>query len=253
MDVDLAVLMCASNAESYIAESIESILNQTYGNFEFIIVENGSTDQTWDIIKSYKDVRIKPFRTKLKQLIFSLNYGLMQTTAKYIARMDADDIAYPQRLEKQISYFIKNPETTILGTAIELFGEKDFNKKFIYFPESNKEIRKRLPYFFSICHPSVMFKREDVLNFNGYEQSRLCEDLDLWLRMSRDKKTIFANLSEPLLKYRIHRNQIRNNKNGYYMVASILFKEALINKDIRCFLGMLLTFLKSISARNSLK
>ena len=117
MNPKTAVLLCVHNGEPFIKEAIESILNQTYKDFEFVIVENCSTDNTWQIIESYTDPRIKAFQTSFKQLSFNLNHGLMQTKSEYIARMDADDISKPRRLEQQIAYLEANPDIDVLGTA----------------------------------------------------------------------------------------------------------------------------------------
>ena len=247
MSPKLAVLMCANNAELFIREAIESILNQTYSNFEFIIVENGSNDKTWNIIKSYDDFRIKAFRTDLTQLIFNLNYGLLQTKAEFVARMDADDISKPERLERQIRYLDAHPDITVLGTAFESFGD-NIQTKVTSLPVTDRQIRKRLPFYFSICHPTVIFRREDVLKHGGYINGKHCEDMDLWLRLSRDKTVRFSNLSEVLLKYRISQKQIKGNIEGYAGVAGILLKEALVQKSPKLFMASVFACLKAFKA-----
>ncbi len=243
MNPEAAVLLCAYNGESFIAEAIESILNQTYKDFEFIIVENCSTDNTWQIIKSYTDPRIKAFQTNFKQLSFNLNYGLMQTKAEYIARMDADDIAKPQRLERQIAYLEAHPDIDVLGTAYELLGNND-EGKIITLPATDKSIRRRLPFRFCFCHPSVIFKREAILNHGGYQGAKFCQDMDLWLRLSQDKTIKFANLQEPLLRYRIHPDQAKGRREVDIIGASLLFREALVQRSPLLFLGFLVAILK---------
>jgi glycosyltransferase involved in cell wall biosynthesis len=243
MNPKVAVLLCVHNGELFIRETIESILNQTYKDFEFIIVENCSTDNTWQIIKSYTDHRIRAFQTNFKQLSFNLNYGLMQTKAEYIARMDADDIAKPKRLEHQIAYLKVNPDIDVLGTAYELFGNND-EGKIITLPATDKAIRRRLPFRFCFCHPSVIFKRETILNHGGYQGGKYCQDADLWLRLSRDKTVKFANLQESLLKYRIHPNQAKGQREVGIIMAGQVFREALVQKSPRMFLGFLVAVLK---------
>jgi glycosyltransferase involved in cell wall biosynthesis len=243
MKPKLAVLMCAHNSEMFIRDAIESILNQTYSDYEFIIVENGSTDKTWDIIRSYDDSRIKAFKTELAQLIFNLNYGLLQTDAKLIARMDTDDISEPERLERQMKYLDSYPEVCVLGTALKLFGN-NIKSKVIILPETDKKIRRKMPFFFSICHPTVIFRRETIIKYGGYISGKHCEDLDLWLRLSRDKSIKFANLPDVLLKYRINSSQIKGRVEGYAGAAGTLISESLIQKSPRLFLASLFTCLK---------
>lgn len=244
MNPKVAVLMCAHNSESFIREAIESILNQTYSDFEFIIVENGSTDRTWKIIKSYTDPRIKVFQTSVKQLTYNLNYGLKHTQAELIARMDADDISEPTRLSQQIQFMERNPRITVLGTAFQILGEGK-NGNVITMPATNKSIRRYLPFRFCFCHPSVMFRKKTIDNIGGYKASGPCQDLELWLRLSRDKKIQFANLDKPLIKYRIHPNQIKGSKKAYKAAATYLFKEALQQRSLLFFLGSLFTLLKA--------
>ena len=247
MSPKVAVLMCAHNSELFIRESIESILNQTYSDFEFIIVENGSTDRTWDIIKSYNDSRIKAYRTSLKQLIFNLNYGLMQTEAEFVARMDSDDISKPERLEHQMAYFDAYPNTTVLGTAFEVFGDGMPNK-IVTLPATDRSIRGRLPFVFSICHPTVIFRSAAILEHGGYTGTKYCQDLDLWLRLSRDKTVKFANLPVTLLRYRIHPHQIKGSKVAYATVASTLFREALVQNSPYLFSASIFACLKILRA-----
>jgi glycosyltransferase involved in cell wall biosynthesis len=242
----VAVLLCVSNAELFIREAVESILNQTYSDFEFIIVENGSLDNTWGIIKSYKDARIKAFQVPLKQLTFSLNYGLIQTKAEYIARMDADDIAMPDRIASQVAHLDANPDVAVLGTAIEFFnGEKPL--KTITFPLTDRDIRRRLPFFFSICHPSVMFRRAAVMEAGGYT-GRHNEDFELWLWLMRNKNIKFANLPGALLMYRIHSGQIKGARESYAAAFGALLREAVCLKSPRLLFAAVFTCLKSVRA-----
>ncbi len=243
MNPKIAVLLCVHNGKLFVREAIESILNQTYKDFEFIIVENCSTDDTWQIIKSYTDPRIKAFQTSFKQLSYNLNYALMQTKAEYVARMDADDIAKPQRLEHQIAYLEDHPEVGVLGTAFELFGDKN-EGKIITLPATDNAIRRRLPFRFCFCHPSVMFKRETILKYSGYQGAKFCQDMDLWLRLSRDNTIKFANLREPLLRYRIHQDQAKGRREVDITGASLLFREALVQRSPLLFLGFLVAILK---------
>ncbi|MBN1456567.1 MAG: hypothetical protein JW912_01795, partial [Sedimentisphaerales bacterium] len=134
-------------------------------------------------------------------------------------------------------------EVDVLGTAFELFGDNNKDKTFIL-PETDKAIRKRLPFRFCFCHPSVMFKRELVLAHGGYQGGRYCQDVDLWLRLSRDKSVKFANLREVLLEYRIHPGQAKWSRETGILNASQLFRESLMQRSPLLFLGFLLAVIK---------
>ncbi len=154
--------------------------------------------------------------------------------------MDADDISKPERLGRQITYLDTRPDITVLGTAFELFGD-DIQTKVVTLPTTDKQIRRRLPFVFSICHPTVIFRRKVILKHGGYLGGKHCEDLDLWLRLSRDKAVKFANLREPLFKYRMSLGQIKG-------VASILFKEALVQNSPYLFSAFVFACLKIFRA-----
>lgn len=248
MSVKVAVLLCAHNSEKYIKEAIDSILAQTYKDFEFIIVENASTDKTWEIIQSYKDTRIKAFQTPIKQLSFNLNFGMAQTKAEYIARMDADDIARPDRLARQVEFLESCPDVCVLGSAFEFFGDKN---KLVRMPQTDSQIRRNLPFRFCFCHPSVMFRRKTILDAGGYQGSRFCQDVDLWLRLSRDKNIKFANLPDVLLDYRVHPNQAKGSRECFIINSGQLFKEALIQKSPIIFAGFILSLFKILQGRKN--
>ncbi|MDI9430236.1 MAG: glycosyltransferase [Planctomycetota bacterium] len=247
MSSTVAVLMCAHNSAAFIREAIESILNQTYRDFEFIIVENGSTDGTWEVIQSYSDPRIRAFRTPLKQLTFNLNFGLIQTQAHYIARMDADDVAKPERLKRQVAYLDAHPEVAVLGTAFEMLNGKKDVPEVVVLPTTDAAIRKRLPFRFAICHPTVMFRREVIFEYGGYRAGGLCQDIDLWIRLSRDRTLQFGNLPESLLKYRVHPDQAKGRREGYIAVSSILLRESLVQRSSPLFGGFLLSIAKLLA------
>ncbi len=222
-NVEVSVLMSAYNSENFIEDAIESILNQTYINFEFIIVDDGSTDKTLSIIKSFKDKRIKLIQnSKNLGLTKSLNIGLEIAEGKYVARMDADDICKLDRLFLQLNFLKNNPDVGVLGTDITFINET--GKKFESVAKLKKLktrnlisyfINKQKPKTHNLCvwyllfkncfyHPTVMFNKEIIINSGGYK-ARRSEDLDLWIRLYN--KTKFANLKTPLLYHRIHSNQ----------------------------------------------
>lgn len=243
----VSVLMCVRNGGKVLGEAIGSVLGQSYRDFEFVIVENASTDDTPDILACYarRDPRIKIYRTDIPRLGFNLNYGLARINSALVARMDADDIALPERLAKQVAYFESHPETDVLGTAFETFGEECESEQFVL-PLLDAEIRRRLPFRFSICHPSVMFKRSSVLAAGGYEDFLFAQDLNLWLRMARKKDVVFANLPEVLLRYRVHADQSKGSLSAYLSAARVLWREGVNNRPLTHFSAAAFSIIKMI-------
>ena len=242
----ISVVMPVYNSETYLQESANSILNQTYTNFEFIVINDGSTDRSLDILTEYlrKDNRIAIINQQNSGLSNSLNRGIELSRSNLIARMDADDIAEPTRLEEQVNFIDQNPQVVVLGTAFLLFGG-NIESKIVTMPATNKTIRKNLPFRFCLCHPTVMFRRKTIVDAGGYQGTGPCQDLELWLRLSRNKTLQFANLEEPLLKYRIHQDQIKGGRNAYKAAAYYLLKEALKQQSISFFFGSVLAVFKN--------
>ena len=212
--------MPAYNAEKWIAEAIDSILNQTYENIELLIYDDGSTDDTYGIANSYfgsekaKHVKFMALHNpKNNGVTETLNSLITISTGKYIARMDADDIAMPDRIEKQVEYLKKCPQLDAVGCGIELFGDENTNKeREKWWGNEYTEswtINEKMPYRNPICHPSVLFHAEALKNYM-YEGG-VFQDYDLFLRMSSDLRFI-GKVHGPLLKYRI-RNDSEAAKN----------------------------------------
>lgn len=196
----VSVLMPAYNSEKYIAESIESILNQTFTDFEFIIINDGSTDSTARIIKKYAkhDNRIKFINhSKNKGLVGVLNEGLGLVRGEYIARMDSDDISLPTRFAKQVAYMDAHPECGVLGTAFQMFGDREtiiIHPKHVYIID--------LVYGCPVGHPTAMLRKSvmDTHEFRYDKNYKHAEDFELWSRMIMS--TEIHNLPEILLNYR---------------------------------------------------
>ena len=206
----ISVIMPVYNSENYLEESINSILNQTHKNFEFIIINNGSTDNSLKIIKKYQkiDRRIVLIEKKNRGLIESLNDGLSKSKGQYIVRMDSDDISLPNRLAKQFSFMENNKLIGVCGTWIEIIDSKNHNrvKKF---PQDDQSLKTTLLFSVPFPHPSVMIRasaiKEKFEYSLGYDS---IEDYKLWWDMS--KTTIFYTLPEILLKYRSLPNGVTN-------------------------------------------
>ena len=225
----ISVIMSVYNSEEYLSEAIESILNQNFENFEFIIIDDGSTDGSLEIINSYaaKDSRIKILSHENKGLPASLNEGIAIATGKYIVRMDADDISLPSRFQKQYQFLESNPEIGVCG-SLALRMRKNSSKYVIFsHPEKHEALRLRL--LFSVCfiHPTVMIRISvlDKLEYFYDEKFTNSQDYELWSRLVL--KTRFYNLQVPLLLYRQTEDVItsRANNNGlagrYWLVKAI--------------------------------
>ena len=227
----ISVVMPAYNAEKYIGKSIDSILNQTYGDFEFIIINDGSKDSTKEIILSYSDNRIVYLENEMNSgIVVTLNKGLEYATGKYIsigkyiARMDADDIAVAERLEKQIEFMEKNKNVGVLGTGICIFGE-DVQEQARVFTTNPEQLKAELIFNSCIAHPTVMM-RSNILKNNGLSydlEYAGAEDYNLWWKIA--KVSQIATIPDLLVKYRIHSSQITKKKDEKYYKMMIKLME----------------------------
>ncbi len=201
----ISVVMSVYNGEEYLREAVDSILNQTLTEFEFIVANDASTDGTAQILadSARREPRIRLLSNPKKLgLARSLNRGLEQARGQYIVRMDTDDISLPVRLEKQLVFMEKHPEIGVLGTAVELIdSDGKITGQRIYPPEPIV-IRWRLVFENPICHPTTIIRR-DLLQCVQYNPDlTTAQDYDLWCRLGSQIR--FANLPEPLLHFRKH-------------------------------------------------
>lgn len=177
----VSVVMSVYNGEKYLREAIDSILNQTFTDFEFIIINDGSTDNTLKIIKGYKDPRIVLISRKNKGLVASLNEGIEKAQGKYIARMDADDISHKERLQKQVELMAKGSSVIICGTFAARIDFEERKIGELVFPYFFPDVQRRLAIDNSLVHGSVLMKRL-VAQKKYSEKIGPVEDYDLWLR-----------------------------------------------------------------------
>ncbi len=199
----VSVLMIAFNAEKYISEAIESILKQTYGNFEFIIIDDCSWDNTLNIIRKYCkiDKRIRLHQNKINmQIAKSRNIAINLAKGEYIAWQDSDDISIAQRLEKQSKYLDENKKVGIVGAFLEIFNEKKIIGVRKY-PQNDEELRKIIFKYSPIAQPTAMIRRECFKKIGKYNVLyNYAEDLDMTFRIGSKYK--LSNIQEILLKYR---------------------------------------------------
>lgn len=200
---EVSVIMSVYNGEKYLEEAIDSILNQTFNDFELVIVDDGSFDQTAAIIKNYKDPRIKYFYQKNRGASHGRNRCIKESKGEYIACMDSDDISVPERIEKQVYFLEKHPDIGIVGSWATKITEDGESMLTMEMPQDDFSIRKLLKTDSPFFHSSVMFRRclfNSCCNYPvDFSQG---EDWILWHQFSR--KTIMANIEEALIKHRIH-------------------------------------------------
>jgi len=206
MPPTVSILMSVYNSSAYIGEAIESMLGQTFADFEFIIVDDGSTDASVDIVRQYASADKRLHHIILPEnvgLASALNHGLASASGQYIARMDSDDMSLPDRLAQQVRYLDNHSEVGVLGSRMQVV---DKNKKplFVYeVPTEHSVIVWNIFFGRTFAHPSVMMRRELLQSVNGYNDSlSVAQDVDLWARLVG--LTLFANLPDQLLLYRTH-------------------------------------------------
>ncbi len=225
--------MSVYNGERYLRKSVDSILNQTFKDFEFIIINDGSTDKTLKILNDYNDPRIKIINNKENiGLTRSLNKGLKVAKGEYIARQDGDDTSMAERIKKQIKLLERNLNIGLVGTYSCVINEKG---KILYknrFPESNEEILEKLMRGNVFAHGSVIFRKALVRKVGAYRtEFKSCQDYDLWLRFV--EVTEAANIPEFLYSWRLIPDSIsgtrRIQQEAYASIALDFAKERRIN------------------------
>lgn len=207
----ISVVMPVFNRSEYLAEAIDSVLHQTFTNFELIIVNDFSTDNSRAIVERYSKVdgRIRVIQNEKNMgIATSRNIGTSAAKGEFIAIMDSDDIAYPSRLEKQYDYLFKNTDVGFCGTWIEFFGET--NKKVWKTPLSSDEIHCGMVFTMCVANPTVMFRRS-LIEDNQLmldPKFKIASDYEFWARALEYTKA--GNIGEILLRYRVHPQQVSN-------------------------------------------
>jgi glycosyltransferase involved in cell wall biosynthesis len=225
-----SVLMPAYNAEKYISKAIESILAQTYRNFELIILDDGSHDSTNNIAQSYarQDPRVKVHRQENSGVIVSLNQLVELSTGEILFRMDADDVSLDTRFERQLAYLEQHPEVIALGSRVQLMDPDGdpINDDFFNAVTHEQIDGLNLSVRAALCHPAVAMRKSAVVKLGGYRSEYAhAEDLDLFLRMAELGR--LANLEETLLRYRLHPDSIGHTKTQHqFRSASAAVNEA---------------------------
>lgn len=218
----ISVIMSVYNGGKNLRHSIESILKQSFNDFEFIVIDDCSTDNSYEIIKSFDDDRIRIIRNEVRlYLTKSLNKAIRMARGEYVARQDADDISLPHRLEKQVIFLEKNPEVAMVGTSAYLINEegKVIGKRIV--PSDPRKILLKVN---PIIHGSVMIRKKIIDKLGLYnELFKYSQDYELWLRISKNYD--IRNLQETLYCLRIHGSSIGQTKAFEQALYAILARK----------------------------
>ena len=229
----MTVAMAAYNSIPYLAEAIESILAQTFTEFEFLIVNDGSTDGSGALIDAYasKDSRIRALHQDNRGFVASLNRMIDEAQSDWIARMDSDDIALPSRFAVQWDWLQANPDHGVLGTGIqEIDADGRLLDTYRPTPLTHGEMLGKAPTGPLIHHFSAIMRRDVVLQVAGYHAAfKHCEDYDLWLRLLSVTK--LANLPEKLMLYRRHEAQVTESHRAEQLMNAALAYEAFVERQ----------------------
>jgi glycosyltransferase involved in cell wall biosynthesis len=207
----VSVVMPVYNVERYVAQAVESILAQTFADFELLILDDGSRDRSLSILQTLaaQDKRIRLISRENQGIPRTRNELLSQSRGEFIAPMDSDDIALPDRLTRQVEFLQHHPDYVCVGGAYQLIDAADrLILNHFAMPQEDEDIQSlMLKGHVSLHQPCVMFRRQATIDVGGYDETLpVCEDLDLWLRLGEVGK--LANLPQPVLQYRLHQNSI---------------------------------------------
>ncbi len=245
MEPLVSIGMPIFNGEKTLKAAINSVLNQTYSNWELILIDDGSKDRTLSVVKSFNDSRIKVISDGLNlKLPKRLNQIISISRGKYFARMDGDDVSYPERLQTQVEYLENHPNVDILGTQILIFDGDGNSRGKSALTQSHQEICCRPWAGFSLAHPTWMGKLEWFSTHKYREEAIRMEDYDLLLRTYKNSR--FACLPQILLGYRVASLSLTNNLTARYNIAIALLEKTFVDKDYLFAFGVFEQVAKAI-------
>lgn len=245
----ISVILCTNKVNSYLYRAIDSILNQDFKEIELIIIFNNLTEDSILEVRNHYQYysQIIYLKNNINYVNFSINQGLSVAKGEFVARMDADDISYSNRLSVQYNFLKMNPNIMVCGSWINIINDQDHTLDVYRYPTSNKSIRRHLFYRNPICHPSSMYRKKIVLNSGGYINSIYAEDYDLWVRLSNIKNLHFANIPEPLHGYRQHSLGLaRGSSISYQSAATTRFYQFLSSGNFLWLIGSFVGIIKML-------
>ncbi|HJV25101.1 MAG TPA: glycosyltransferase [Aromatoleum sp.] len=240
----VSVLMAANCVDNYLLDAVKSVLNQTLREFEMIFVANGlESKEVAEYVRGHvDDNRLIVVESPIGQLANALNIGLAMARSDYIARMDADDVAVPERLERQLQY-LERYRLDLIGCDLVLIDENDKVIGNRVYPKG-REIDGRLPFSNCFAHNTILAKKDLLLKVRGYNSGFNTEDYDLWLRLLRIGAK-WDNMPDCLVQYRIHEGSSQRRLLGYAEATGLAMREFILEKSIRRFLALMFHVLKS--------
>ncbi|MFY0625450.1 MAG: glycosyltransferase [Reichenbachiella sp.] len=229
----ISVLLPVYNAEATLERAVFSLLNQTYIDFELIIIDNGSSDGTSKLVRKFNDARIKSYWLEKNDLVEALNFGLEKCSSAIVARMDADDFAYPKRLEVQFNFLVNNPDVDLVSGWVKYQGDRSENVGYATYVDWTNSINTSSELYLSrfqesaLPHPSVMFRKKLITKYGGYKNNTP-EDFELWNRWFANGVRM-AKVDEFILDWhdapsRLSRNDNRYDQLHFAAVKSQYFK-----------------------------
>ena len=246
----VSIVIPVHNGEKYIKESIDSCLAQTYSNIEIIVVDDKSTDNTLEILKGYGE-KIKVFPVEKQNGLGNvINIGIRASKGKYIARMDADDIMYPDRIEKQVEYLENNPSCVAVGGQIDVINENSDITGHREYAQNDKDLKKNRFLFQPFAHPAVTLRKSTLEEIGLYpEDMWKVEDVKLFLILST--KGEFANLPDTVLKYRMtFQTESQSKMVEHFKLTNDMRKWAIQNLNIKpTFREYVIWYIQKIGVR----
>jgi glycosyltransferase involved in cell wall biosynthesis len=236
--LEFNVLICTHRLDAELRDALSSCFDQTVLPSSVVLVVNGlsigAAEQGYldDLVQTWPALRV--LTTPVRGLISSLNLGLHACQAPLVARMDADDVALPHRFELQMAWMQLHPETAILGTCYNRIDAHGRVTQAVRLPAEDAQIRRALLWGNPLCHPSVMYRRQAILDLGGYHGGLHAEDYDLWLRASRRTDLQFANLPEICLSYRaVSAGDARGSRQAYASVLASQVRQLVTGGGLR--------------------
>ncbi|MBV8197723.1 MAG: glycosyltransferase [Candidatus Eremiobacteraeota bacterium] len=211
--VAVTVLLPVYNGETYVGKAIESVLTQSFRDFELLALDDGSHDRTPEILARYAaiDPRVRVLRHDNRGVGYTLNRGLREARGRYIAELGSDDLALPDRLEKQVTFFDAHDDYVAAGGYLLIIDCNDRGIGLRSYPTSDERLRACMLLYNPFGSPAMMYRRDDALAAGGYtDRFSTCEDYDFMLRLAKRGKV--ANLPEPLTAYRFHGASTKSTK-----------------------------------------
>jgi glycosyltransferase involved in cell wall biosynthesis len=224
-DVPLTVLLPVYNGGAYLGKTIESILSQSYGDYELLILDDGSGDETPNVLQRYsqRDPRIRLLQHPNRGVGYTLNRGINEARGRLLAEIGADDLALPGRLQKQVDFLESNPDHVLVGGYLRIIDPLDRPIGLRTYPTSDAKLRERMLLYNPFASPSLMYRRVDALAVAGYtSRFSTSEDYDFLLRLARRGKV--ANLPEALTAYRLHPGQTKSKQTRRQLRDTVAIK-----------------------------